>query len=99
MNFAFIIYNGILHATLKDDNLFYNLFLDMKTEEKILPYLMKLLCFETYLRLDRMKIRDSPGYRKEIFTFLGSKIESVDKLTYYLVDELEKIFEEMKKEQ
>ncbi|MHA1775385.1 MAG: hypothetical protein ACTSWC_01350 [Promethearchaeota archaeon] len=86
MNFAFIIYNAILHTFLSDDNIFYNLFLDLKTEEKILPYLMKLLCFEEYLRLDRTKIRDSPVYRKEIFTFLGKKIEAIDRLTFHLVD-------------
>jgi len=85
-NFAFIIYNTVLHTVLSDENIFYNLFLDLKMEEKILPYLMKLLCFEQYLRLDRTKIRDSPTYRKEIFTFLGRKIEAIDKLTYNLVD-------------
>jgi hypothetical protein len=90
MNFAFIIYNAILHTVLADSNIFYNLFLDLKTEEKILPYLMKLLCFDNYLRMDRMQIRDSPSYRKEIFTFLGSKIEAIDKLTYYLVEEIQK---------
>jgi len=93
MNYAFIIYNAILHTILADDNIFYNLFLDLKTEEKILPYLMKLLCFENYLRLDRSKIRDSPTYRKEIFTFLGSKIEAIDQLTYFLVDKLEKLIQ------
>ena len=76
MNFAFIIYNAILHYGMADENIFYGLFLDLKTEEKILPYLMKLLCFEKYLRMDRMKIRDSPSYRKEIFTFLGSQNRS-----------------------
>jgi hypothetical protein len=86
MNFAFIIYNAILHGALSDSNIFYNLFLDLKTEEKVLPYLMKLLCFDKYLRLDRTQIRDSPSYRKEIFTFLGSKIEAIDKLTYHLLD-------------
>jgi hypothetical protein len=91
MNFAFIIYNALLHTVLSDDNIFYNLFLDLKTEEKILPYLMKLLCFDKYLRLDRSKIRDSPTYRKEIFTFLGGKISAIDHLTYFLVDEIEKI--------
>ncbi len=93
MNFAFIIYNAILHYGMADENIFYGLFLDLKTEEKILPYLMKLLCFEKYLRMDRMKIRDSPSYRKEIFTFLGSKIEAIDKMTFYLVDQLEKMLE------
>ncbi|MHA1602555.1 MAG: hypothetical protein ACTSUI_06035, partial [Promethearchaeota archaeon] len=69
----------------------YNLFLDLKTEEKILPYLMKLLCFDKYLRLDRTKIRDSPTYRKEIFSFLGRKIEVIDEITYFLVEDLKKI--------
>jgi hypothetical protein len=97
MNFAFIIYNAILHTTLSDENIMYHMFLDLKTEEKILPYMMKLLCFDKYLRMDRMKIRDSPTYRKEVFTFLGSKIEAIDKLTYYLVKDLEKQFK-IKKE-
>jgi hypothetical protein len=91
INFAFIIYNAILHTQLSDENILYNLFLDLKTEEKILPYLMKLLCYGKYLRLDRTKIRDSPTYRKEIFNFLGSKIEAIDKMTYFLVDELKKM--------
>lgn len=95
VNFAFIIYNTVLHTKLSDDNIFYNLFLDLKTEEKILPYLMKLLCYGDYLRLDRTKIRDSPTYRKEIFNFLGNKIEIVDKITYNLVDELKKILDNM----
>ena len=89
MNFAFIIYMAILKSILSEDNIFYNLFLDLKTEEKILPYLMKLLCFPEYIRLDRNKIRDSPVYRKELFTFLGSKIEALDELTAYLSEELE----------
>ena len=91
MNFAFIIYNTILHANLSDENIFYNLFLDLKTEEKIIPYLMKILCFENYLRLDRTKIRDSPVYRKELFNFLGSKIEIIDKITYLLVEKYENL--------
>ena len=91
MNFAFIIYNTILHVNLSDENIFYNLFLDLKTEEKIIPYLMKILCFENYLRLDRTKIRDSPVYRKELFTFLGSKIEIIDKITYLLVEKYEEL--------
>ncbi len=93
MNVAFIIYSVVLHVNLSDENIFYNLFLDMKTEEKILPYLMKLLCFDQYLRLDRMKIRDSPTFRKEIFTFLGTKIEAIDKLTYFLAKETQPLFQ------
>ncbi len=94
MNFAFIIYMAILRSVLADGNIFYNLFLDLKTEEKVLPYLMKLLCFPEYTRLDRNKIRDSPVYRKELFTFLGSKIEALDDLTFYMSEELERILEE-----
>lgn len=93
VNFAFIIYNAVLHTKLSEDNIFYNLFLDLRTEEKILPYLMKLLCYGEYLRLDRTKIRDSPTYRKEIFNFLGNKIEAVDNITYYLVDQLKEMLE------
>ncbi len=91
MNFAFIIYMGILRRVLSDDNIFYNLFLDLKTEEKILPYLMKLICFPDYIRLDRNKIRDSPVYRKELFTFLGSKIEALSDLTFYISEEVDRL--------
>lgn len=91
MNFAFIIYNAVLHTFLADSNIFNGIFLDLKTEEKILPYLMKLLCFDRLLRMDRSQIRDSPSYRKEIFTFLGSKIEAIDKLTYHLTDKIREI--------
>ena len=90
-NFAFLIYNSVLYSTLSEDNIFYNLFLDLKTEEKVLPYLMKLICFENHLRLDRNKIRDSPTYRKELFNFLGSKIEALSDLTWVLSDEVKRI--------
>ena len=53
-------------------DIFLDIFTDLKTEEKILPYLMKLICFENYLRIDRTKIRDSVQYRKEIFNTIGS---------------------------
>ncbi|MFW9897745.1 MAG: hypothetical protein ACFFDO_00595, partial [Candidatus Thorarchaeota archaeon] len=60
MNFAFLIYMGILKWKLSDENIFYSIFKDLQTNEKVLPYLMKLTCFPNYLGLDKMKIRDSP---------------------------------------
>ena len=77
MNFAFIIYMGILKWKLSDENIFYAIFKDLQTNEKILPYLMKLICFPNYLALDKMKIRDSVQYRKEIFNFIGSQIDNI----------------------
>ena len=77
MNFAFLIYMGILKWKLSDQNIFYPIFKDLQTNEKILPYLMKLICFPNYLGLDKMKIRDSPQYRKEIFNFIGSQIDNL----------------------
>ncbi len=77
MNFAFLIYMGILKWKLSDQNIFYPIFKDLQTNEKILPYLMKLLCFPNYLGIDKMKIRDSPQYRKEIFNFIGSQIDNL----------------------
>jgi hypothetical protein len=38
---------------------------------------MKLICFPNYLGLDKMKIRDSVQYRKEIFNFIGSQIDNL----------------------
>ncbi|NHJ24530.1 MAG: hypothetical protein EAX89_08145 [Candidatus Lokiarchaeota archaeon] len=87
MNFAFLIYMGILKWKLSDENIFYPIFKDLQTNEKILPYLMKLICFANYLSLDKMKIRDSPQYRKEIFNFIGSKIDNlkdfIDEIAYF----------------
>jgi hypothetical protein len=77
MNFAFLIYMGILHWKLSEENIFYAIFKDLQTNEKILPYLMKLICFPNYLGLDKMKIRDSVQYRKEIFNFIGSQIDNL----------------------
>ena len=94
MNFAFIIYMGILRWKLSDENIFYSIFKDLQTNEKILPYLMKLICFPNYLGIDKMKIRDSIQYRKEIFNFLGSQIDNLKDL----IDELAKYCEELKKE-
>ncbi|KKM72294.1 hypothetical protein LCGC14_1421980 [marine sediment metagenome] len=88
MNFAFLIYMGILKWKLSDENIFYAIFKDLQTNEKILPYLMKLICFPNYLSLDKMKIRDSVQYRKEIFNFIGSQIENLK----YLLKELEEYF-------
>jgi len=77
MNFAFLIYMGILKWKLSDENIFYAIFKDLQTNEKILPYLMKLICFPRYLGVDKMKIRDSVQYRKEIFNFIGSQIDNL----------------------
>ncbi|KKN17171.1 hypothetical protein LCGC14_0968480 [marine sediment metagenome] len=81
MNFAFLIYMGILKWKLSDENIFYSIFKDLQTNEKVLPYLMKLICFPNYVALDKMKIRDSVQYRKEIFNFIGSQI---DNLKYFI---------------
>jgi hypothetical protein len=77
MNFAFLIYMGILKWKLSDENIFYTIFKDLQTNEKVLPYLMKLICFPNYLGVDKMKIRDSIQYRKEIFNFIGSQIDNL----------------------
>jgi hypothetical protein len=77
MNCAFLIYMGILKWKLSDENIFYTIFKDLQTNEKVLPYLMKLICFPNYLGLDKMKIRDSIQYRKEIFNFIGSQIDNL----------------------
>ncbi len=77
MNFAFLIYMGILKWKLSDENIFYAIFKDLQTNEKILPFLMKLICFPNYLGVDKMKIRDSIQYRKEIFNFIGSQIDNL----------------------
>ncbi len=79
-NVAFSIYNGTVLAFVSDVNPFRSTFYDLKTQEKIIPYLMKLICFKDFLRLNRSKIRDSPQYRKEIFNLLGSKIDCQEKL-------------------
>ena len=80
MNFSFLIYMGILKWKLSDENIFYSIFKDLQTNEKVLPYLMKLICFPNYLGLDKMKIRDSVQYRKEIFNFIGSQIDNLKDL-------------------
>ncbi len=80
MNFALLIYMGILKWKLSDDNIFYGIFKDLQTNEKILPNLMKLACFPNYLGMDKMKIRDSVQYRKEIFNFIGSQIDNLKDL-------------------
>ncbi|MFO7797033.1 MAG: hypothetical protein R6W84_12860, partial [Promethearchaeia archaeon] len=80
MNFAFLVYMGILKWKLTDENIFYSIFNDLQTNEKVLPYLMKLICFPNYLGLDKTKIRDSPQYRKEIFNFIGAQIDNLESL-------------------
>jgi hypothetical protein len=77
MNFAFMIYMSILKWKMSDQNIFYAIFKDLQTNEKVLPYLMKLVCFPNYLGVDKMKIRDSVQYRKEIFNFIGSQIDNL----------------------
>jgi hypothetical protein len=88
MNFAFLIYMGILKWKLSDENIFYTIFKDLQTNEKVLPYLMKLICFPNYLGLDKTKIRDSPQYRKEIFNFIGAQIDNlkdfIEEIGFYL---------------
>ena len=79
-NIAFSIFNGVTLAFVSPENPFRSILYDLKTQEKIIPYLMKLICFRDFLRLNRSKIRDSPQYRKEIYNFLGSKIECQERL-------------------
>ncbi|MFX1496836.1 MAG: hypothetical protein ACFFBH_04875 [Promethearchaeota archaeon] len=96
MNFAFLIYMGILKWKLSDENIFYPIFKDLQTNEKILPYLMKLICFPNYLGLDKMKIRDSPQYRKEIFNFMGAEIDNLKILISEIAEFCEKFEKERK---
>ncbi|MEJ2251399.1 MAG: hypothetical protein P8Y70_18300 [Candidatus Lokiarchaeota archaeon] len=96
MNFAFLMYMGILKWKLSDENIFYAIFKDLQTNEKVLPYLMKLICFPSYLGLDKTKIRDSPQYRKEIFNFIGAQIDNLKDLIEEIASYLQK-FEKDKK--
>ncbi|MFX1587644.1 MAG: hypothetical protein ACFFC1_05790 [Promethearchaeota archaeon] len=96
MNFAFLIYMGILKWKLSDENILYPIFKDLQTNEKVLPYLMKLICFPNYLGLDKMKIRDSPQYRKEIFNFMGAEIDNLKNLISEIADYCEKFDKERK---
>jgi hypothetical protein len=93
-NIAYLIYSSIIKVMMEEGNIFLEIFLDLKTEEKILPYLMKLICFENYLRIDRTKIRDSVQYRKEIFNTIGSLKPDTnlsENITNYLKEILKKI--------
>jgi hypothetical protein len=94
MNFAFLVYMGILKWKLTDENIFYSIFKDLQTNEKVLPYLMKLICFPNYLGLDKTKIRDSPQYRKEIFNFIGAQIDNLEQLIENIGEYCEKIEKE-----
>jgi len=96
MNFAFLLYMGILKWKLSDQNIFYPIFKDLQTNEKILPYLMKLLCFPNYLGIDKMKIRDSLQYRKEIFNFIGSQIDNLKDFISEIAEFCEKFDKERK---
>ncbi|GAB4305305.1 MAG: hypothetical protein Kow0069_00870 [Promethearchaeota archaeon] len=80
MNFAYVIYLGVVNAFMSEDNFLREVLFDAKMLEKTLPYLMKLLCFPAFLRIDRAKIRDSPQYRKQIYIFLGSHVPCVERL-------------------
>lgn len=97
MNFAFLIYMGILKWKLSEENIFYSIFKDLQTNEKVLPNLMKLICFPNYLGIDKMKVRDSPQYRKEIFNFIGSQIDNLKELISEVSIECEKIDKKRKK--
>ena len=97
MNFAFLMYMGILKWKLADENIFYSIFKDLQTNEKVLPYLMKLSCFPKYLALDKMKIRDSHQYRKEIFNFIGSQIDNLKELIIEIANYCEKIDKEIRR--
>jgi hypothetical protein len=97
MNFAFVIYMGVLKWKLSEENIFYSLFKDLQTNEKVLPYLMKLICFANYLGLDKMKIRDSVQYRKEIFNFIGSQIDNLKELINEVAEYCESLDNERKK--
>jgi hypothetical protein len=77
---ALLLYNGALLTFISEENIFNSIFTDLKTEEKILPYMMKLICFDKYLGIDRTKIRDSVQYRKEVFNSIGSQIQESRKL-------------------
>jgi hypothetical protein len=96
LNFSFLIYMGILKWKLSDENIFYSIFKDLQTNEKVLPYLMKLICFPNYLGLDKMKIRDSVQYRKEIFNFIGSQIDNLKDLIVEVALYCEKFEKERK---
>ncbi|MHA1733338.1 MAG: hypothetical protein ACTSU5_15435 [Promethearchaeota archaeon] len=80
LNFSYIIYLGVTGKFVSEDNIFQGVIFEAKTLEKTIPYLMKLACFQEFLRIDRTKIRDSPQYRKEIYNFLGSHIPCIERL-------------------
>lgn len=97
MNFAFLTYMGVLKWKLSDENIFYAIFKDLQTNEKVLPYLMKLICFPNYIGVDKMKIRDSVQYRKEIFNFIGSQIDNLKEFIEEIAIYCETINNKMKK--
>ena len=97
MNFAFLTYMGVLKWKLSDENIFYAIFKDLQTNEKVLPYLMKLICFPNYIGVDKMKIRDSVQYRKEIFNFIGSQIDNLKEFIEEIAIHCETINKKKKK--
>lgn len=95
--FAVIIYESILRKNLQEDNFFMRIFTDPYIEEKLIPYLMKLICFEPMLSIDYTQIDDSQVQRKKILELLGDKIEAIDILIDYLTEFITPLFEEDKR--
>lgn len=73
------------------------IFTDPYIEEKLIPYLMKLICFEPMLSIDYTQIDDSQVQRKKILELLGDKIEAIDILIDYLTEFITPLFEEDKR--
>jgi hypothetical protein len=94
--FAVIIYESILRKNMQEQNFFIRIFTDPYIEEKLIPYLMKLVCFEPMLSIDYMQIDDSPVQRKKILELLGDKIETIDILIDELKEQMISIMEEKK---
>jgi hypothetical protein len=75
---SIIIYEAILRRNMQEGNFFIRILTDPYIEEKLIPYVMKLICFEPMLSIDYMQIEDSPVQRKKILELLGDKIEAFD---------------------
>ena len=96
--FGVIIYESVLRKNMQEQNFFIRIFTDPYIEEKIIPYLMKLICFEPMLSIDYMQIDDSSVQRKKILELLGDKIETMDILINEAEEHLISILEENKGE-
>jgi hypothetical protein len=83
-NAAYIYYATVFAQTICPENIFRGVLLDLRTLEKILPYMQKLICFPEFLNLDRTKVHDSPIMRREMFSAIGEKLEILD----YFVDRI-----------